>query len=319
MKISGVRTAGGINNGNEMSNAITPHARAIDNCNPLDITFKEAIEAGITSVCITPGSSNVIGGTAFFAKTYGNNIDSMVVKDPVAMKGALGENPMGYGLKGKAPFSRMGVSMMFRETMYKAKEYLEKKEDPETKNPSFDIRLEALIPVLKKEIPMKLHAHSSDDIMTCIRLAKEFDMDITIDHCTGGMEIIDELREADYTYIVGALTSFRRKPEAVGKNMKLPGTLARAGAKVCITTDAPGTAVYLLPTNVALCVKNGMDYYEGLKAITINAAKACLVDDRVGSIKEGKDADIVVWDGCPLAIASTNVATIISGKLVYEG
>lgn len=318
MRKSGVKPRGGINNSNEKSDSLTPHGRGIDNCCPKDVTFTEAVEAGVTSCCITPGSSNIIGGTAFFAKTYGNNIDDMVVKNPVAMKGALGENPMGYGERGKAPYSRIGVAMMFREIMYKAKEYMERLDSEDKKDPDFDLKLHSLLPVLRKEIPMMIHAHSAGDIMTAIRLAKEFDIDMTIEHCSGGAELTEELREAGYPCIVGPLLTFKGKPEVSGKSWHLPGILDRADIEVCITTDATVTPVYTLAINAALAVKKGMDYNSALRAITINAAKVRGVDDRVGSLKVGKDADIVIWDGCPLEISSRNTVTIINGEIVYR-
>lgn len=309
--------------GNEETDPITPHLSVIDGINPMDKTFKEAYEGGITAVCTTPGSANVMGGQAAAIKTYGKRIDKMIIKSPIALKIALGENPKScYGSSDETPQTRMAIAALLRENLKKAEDYLndlksaEQEEDVD--KPEYDIKLEALIPVIKKEIPLKAHAHRADDMFTAIRIAKEFDLKITLDHCTEGHLIVDELLEEDCPLIVGPSLSERAKVELRNLTFETAGILSNAGKEICLMTDHPVIPVQYLPICAGLAVKYGMKQEKALEAITINPAKVLGIDDRVGSIEVGKDADIVIWDKNPLEIQSNVLYTIIDGKIVYK-
>lgn len=308
---------------NEKSDPITPQLRAIDGIDPMDRVFTEAYQGGITSVATGPGSANVIGGQFAAIKTFGKRIDKMIIKAPIAMKCAFGENPKRfYGTKGKMPTTRMGTAGMLRETLQKAKEYMLKSEaagDDITKKPQYDARLEALIPVLKKEIPLKAHAHKANDIFTAVRIAKEFDVKMTLDHSTDARCIVDELAEENYPMIVGPSLGHRTKVELINKSFKTAAVLNKAGIKISITTDSPVIPLQHLPICAALAVKDGLDKWEALKAISINPAEILGLEDRVGSIKVGKDADIVIWSADPLQIDAKVEYTIIDGKVVFSG
>lgn len=308
--------------GNEMTHPVTPHLRAIDGINPMDRTFREAYEGGITCVASGPGSSNVLGGQFAVIKTYGERIDDMIVKDPVAIKCAFGENPKRiYNEKNQAPSTRMATAAILRETLYKVKEHMEKIEvakDDGTKKPSYDIKLEALIPVLKRELPLKAHAHRADDIFTAIRIAKEFGLKMTLEHCTDGHLIADYIKAEGIDVVVGPSLTDRSKFELKNLTFETAGVLSKKGIKVAIMTDHPEIPLQYLPMCAALAVKAGMDEEEALKAITINAAEILGIEDRVGSLREGKDADVVIWDGHPFELKSTVAYTIIEGKVVYQ-
>jgi imidazolonepropionase-like amidohydrolase len=308
--------------GNEMTDPITPHLRAIDAINPMDRNFDEALEGGVTSCASGPGSANIIGGTFAAIKTAGNVIDKMIIKNDIAMKCAFGENPKRiYNSKNKAPMTRMSIAGEFRATLYKAKEYMNKKDrangDVE-KMPAFDMKLEALIPVLRREIPLKAHAHRADDIMTAMRIAKEFDTKLTLEHCTEGHLIWEEILENNMVAVVGPSFGERSKFELKNLTFETPGILAKNGVKIAIMTDHPVIPLHHLNLMASLAVKSGLDYTEALKAITINAAEILELDDRIGSIKEGKDADIVVWDNDPLDVQSKVLYTIVDGKVAYS-
>ena len=308
--------------GNEMVNPVTPELRAIDGINPMDISFQEAYEGGVTTAVTGPGSANVIGGTFLALKTYGHRVDDMVIKNPVAMKIAFGENPKRvYDSQKKSPVTRMAVASILRETLFKAKTYLEKKENAEdsSKLPDYDIKMEALIPVLKKEIPLKAHAHRADDIFTALRIAKEFDLDITLDHCTEGHLIVDDLVREGKPAIVGPTFGNRSKFELKNKSFDTPRILNEAGVKIAITTDSPVIPLQHLPLCAGLAYNAGLDEIEALKAITINPAEIAGLDDRIGSIEIGKDADIAIFDGNPIKdIDCKTYMTIINGEIVYE-
>lgn len=312
--------------GNEETDPITPQLNVIDGINPMDRTFKEAYEGGITSACTTPGSANVMGGQAIAIKTFGKRIDKMVIKNPVASKIAFGENPKScYGANENTPQTRMAIASLLRENLRKAQEYLNDLQDSEVEDeeaaadkPEYDIKLEALIPVLKGEIPLKAHAHRADDMFTAIRIAKEFDVKLTLDHCTEGHLIVDELLEEDYPLIVGPSLSERSKIELRNLTFETAGILSNAGKDICIMTDHPVIPLQYLPVCAGFAVKYGMKQEKALEAITINPARVLGIDDRVGSIEVGKDADIVIWDGNPLEIQSHVLYTIIDGKIVYK-
>lgn len=308
--------------GNEATEPITPHMRAIDAINPADGAFKEAWENGITCVCTGPGSANVIGGTFAVIKTKGKRVDDMVVMEPAAMKIAFGENPKRvYNSKNKMPSTRMGTAALLRETLFKAKAYLEKKERAVKENeklPDFDIRLESLMPVMRKEIPLKAHAHRADDIFTAIRVAKEFGLDITLEHCTEGHLIADELAAEGLCAIVGPTLSNRSKIELKELTFETPAALSKAGVKIALMTDSPVIPVHYLPLCASLAVKAGLDEETALKAITINPAEILGIDSRVGSLEAGKDADIVVFDRHPLDVQAVAKYVLIDGKIVSQ-
>ena len=301
---------------NENVDPITPYLRAIDAINPMDAAFHDALQAGITSAMIGPGSANVVGGQFAFLKTHGRCIDRMIVKAPAAMKVAFGENPKAnYSGQGNSPATRMAIAAMLREELTKAKEYQKKRQsNPEEIS---DFRYECWLPVLKGEIPIKAHAHRADDILTAVRIAKEFGLRMTIDHCSEGHLIMEELKAAGFPAIVGPDMASRNKSEVKNMAFKTAGLLSQNGILTAITTDHPVSMIQFLPICAGLAVKAGMDKEEGLKAITINAARICNVADRVGSLVVGKDADIAIFDGNPMEVFTRNLCTIVDGKIVY--
>lgn len=304
--------------GNESSDPITPQLRAIDAINPMDKTFELAIQGGVTSACTGPGSANIVGGTFAAIKLYGKRIDDMIIKHPVAMKCALGENPKSsYGKNGKAPKTRMAIAAMLRELLFKAKRYCDDKEVG--KNPSFDMKLEAMIPVIKGEIPLKAHVHRADDIFTIIRIAKEFGLKLTLDHCTEGSLIAEELAQEGYPAFVGPSLGMPGKNENMKKSFDTPAVLHKAGVPVSIITDHNVIPQENLPLCAAWAVSAGLDMDEGWRAITINPATYIGVSDRVGSLEPGKDADIVIWGADPMTTVGAHAyITIIDGKVVYS-
>lgn len=309
--------------GNEDTEPITPQLRAIDAINPMDQGFQDAIEGGVTAAVTGPGSANVVGGTFLAMKTYGRRVDDMVIKDPVAMKIAFGENPKRvYEEQHKSPVTRMAIAALLRETLYEAKQYKEDldaaEEDPD-KKPDFDLKLEALLPVMRKEIPLKAHAHRADDIFTALRIAKEFDLDITLDHCTEGHLIAEELKEADKPCLIGPTFGSRVKYELKNKSFETPKILFDAGIKIAIITDSNVIPIQHIPMCAGMAVKAGLPEEEAWKAITINPAEIAGIADRVGSIEAGKDADIAIFKGNPLLdVDYETVMTIIDGKVVYK-
>ena len=309
--------------GNEETDPITPHLNPIDGINPMDRSFEEARNGGITSVCSTPGSANVMGGQCIAIKTFGRRIDKMVIKNPVASKIAFGENPKScYGQEDKAPQTRMAIAAMMRETLKEAEEYLDAlllhEEDDENEKPDYDMKMESLLPVLRRDIPFKVHAHRADDIFTAIRIGKEFNLKLTLDHCTEGHLIVEDLVEEGYPVVVGPSLSERSKIELRNLTFDTAGILSNAGMDVCLMTDHPVIPVHYLPICAGIAVKHGMREDKALESITINPAKVLGISDRVGSIEIGKDADIVIWDNNPLEIQSNVLYTIIDGKIVYK-
>lgn len=306
-----------VDDSNEMTNPLTPQLRAIDGINPMDPAFHDAIGAGITSLMTGPGSSNVVGGQSVFLKTRGRVIDDMIVKAPAAMKVAFGENPKtNYGQKDQMPGSRMGIGAMLREELFKARIYREKKERGDLEEENF--HMECYLPVLKKEIPLKAHVHRADDILTAIRIAKEFDVDMTLDHCTEGFLIGEEIRKSGFPAIAGPLLTSRSKIEVKYLDFKNVGVLNRAGVKTAIMTDHPVSLVQYLPLCVGLSVKHGLDMEEGFLAMTRYPAEICGVADRVGTLEPGKDADIAVFSGNPMEVFTRTLFTIINGEIVYR-
>ena len=280
---------------NEKSDPITPHIRAIDGINP------------------------IVGGTFAAIKLFGKRVDKMIIKNPVAMKCAFGENPKGaYGQNGsKAPVTRMATAALLRNLLFKTREYLEAKESG--KEPTFDIKLEAMIPVIKKEIPLKAHAHRADDIFTAIRIAKEFDVLLTLDHCTDGALIADELGEEGYPAFVGPSFTSKSKIELSNKSFSTPAILHAAGVPISIITDAPVTPIENLTMCAGFAVAEGLPYEVAWKAITVNPANQTGIGDRVGSLEAGKDGDVVIWNDDPLVKIGTKAyVTVIEGKVVYR-
>ncbi len=308
--------------GNEMTDPVTPHLRAIDGINPMDRTFTEALEGGVTCVGTGPGSANVIGGQFVAMKTHGNRVDDMIIKEPLAMKCAFGENPKRvYMEKKQSPMTRMATAAILRETLMKAKEYQRKLEDSkedDSKRPSYDMKMEALQGVINREIPLKAHAHRADDILTAIRIAKEFDVKITLEHCTEGHLIADHIKSAGVAAIVGPSFGARSKFELKNLTFDTPAALSKAGVKIAIMTDHPVIPIQHLSMCAALALKAGLKEEDALKSITINAAEIMEIDDRLGSIKEGKDADIVIWNKHPFDIQAEVDFTIIDGKIVWK-
>lgn len=307
---------------NEAVDPVTPNLRAIDAINPMDRCFSEALSAGVTTVITGPGSSNPIAGQMVAIKTYGTRIDNMIIKDPVSMKFSLGENPKNtFSEKSQSPSTRMAVAALIREQLSKARKYLLDKNEffnnpDENEEPEFDAKNEALIPLLKREIPAHFHAHRSDDIFTAIRIAKEFNLDYVIIHCTEGHLIADELKRENTKVFSGPFLSDRSKPELVNLTPKTPGVLAKKGVKASIVTDHPVTPIQYLPVCASLAVREGMDAYEALKSITINAAEIAGIDNRVGSIEPMKDADILVFEHDALDFRSKPVEAFFEGKKV---
>ena len=309
------------NDTNEMTDPVTPQLRAIDAINPMDTAFNDAVEGGVTSVMTGPGSANVVGGQFVFMKTKGKSIDDMIVKEPAAMKIAFGENPKRvYSGKGKMPATRMATAALLRETLTKAAQYKEKKEKAIAKGEDFteDFKQEAWLPVLNKEIPLKAHAHRSDDILTAIRIGKEFNLHMTLDHCSEGHFIPEYVATSSYPAIIGPTLTRRSKIEVQHKTFKTPGIVHKAGTLVALTTDHPVIPVQYLSKCAGLAAKEGLGIEEGLKAITINAATICGVSDRVGSLEVGKDADIAIFSGNPMEIFTDTLYTIIDGQIVYK-
>mgnify|MGYP002529432967 FL=1 len=309
---------------NEMNDIWTPQLRAIDGINPRDEAFGNAIGGGVTTAVTGPGSANVLGGTFVAMKLYGDCVDDMILKYPAAMKIAFGENPKGvYGQNGhKMPVTRMAVAATLRETLFKAQRYAKEIEEAEkdaTKTRPFDMKLEALLPVLRKEIPLKAHAHRADDILTAIRIAKEFDVDITLDHVTEGHLIVRHLVKAGKPVLVGPSFGSKSKQELREKSFATAGILDDAGLEVCIITDAPVIPLYYLPLCAGLAVKAGMKEESAWRAITINPAHVVGIDGRVGSIEAGKDADIAIFEGNPLRdIQCRTKAVFVNGEEVLS-
>lgn len=303
---------------NEMTDILTPHLRGIDCVEPMDVVFAEAREGGVTTVCVGPGSANVVGGTFLAMKTVGKRVDDMVINDRVAMKCAFGENPKRC-YKDKNNYSRMSTAAKLRELLFKTQEYdakIQAAGDDLSKKPPFDFKLEAMLPVIRREIPLKAHAHRADDIFTALRIAKEFNVLITLEHVTDGSLIVEELAKENVMLAVGPSFGHRTKFELKNKSFRTPGDLANAGCHVSIITDAPVIPQQYLRLCAGLAVKEGMKEFDALKAITINAAEHAGVADRVGSIEVGKDADIVLMDGCLFESQSNVMDTYIDGKSI---
>ena len=306
--------------GNEMTDPVTPQMRALDAVNPVDPCFAEACRAGVTTVATGPGSANVLGGQFLAMKTFGGSLKSMLVKEPLAMKAAFGENPkMVYGSGGKRPATRMATAAVLREAFYEARAYMEKRASADAdKRPDFNLKKEALAMVLRRELPLKMHAHRADDILTAIRLAEEFNLRASVEHCTEGYLIADELRKANVGIILGPLLTDRGKPELKNLTMKAPAILHRAGVKFALMTDHGVIPEPYLPVEAGLCVREGLPEMEAMRAITIHAAGVLGLEERLGSLAPGKDADVVLFDGHPLETRTHASLVIVNGNIAYE-
>ena len=312
--------------GNEITNPITPELRGIDAIKPQDPYFKEALESGVTTVCTGPGSANIIGGTFCALKTKGATVDDMVLKEEICMKMALGENPKRcYGNSKAAPSTRMATAALLREWLFKAKAYHDKKvkyqekvkEGKEANEPEFNMKLESLSRVFDG-LPVKIHAHQSDDIVTAMRIAKEFGINITVDHCTEGYLITEALKKYNQKVIIGPILTSKSKYEVKNLSFKSGKVLNDAGIEFAVMTDHPVVEQKHTLVQLALFVKEGLNELDALKAVTINAAKLNHIDDRVGSIKVGKDADIVIWSKHPLDIMNKADVVLLNGEVVVN-
>lgn len=321
--------------GNEMTDPVTPHLRAIDAVHPEDLAFADLRRSGITTIHTSPGSANVVGGQTAIIKTAGRTVDEMLVRAPAALKMALGENPKRvYGEQKKSPSTRMGNAAVLREALVKAQNYMERKARHEEKSAAFtrrakgalrpepferDLRLEVLSSALRREIPVHIHAHRADDIVTAIRVAEEFHLDLVLIHATEGYKVAELIAEKGIPCIPGPVLFSRMKLELRGLTPKNPGLLAKAGVKVAIQTDE-GSATRYLTLNAALAVSEGMDERDALRAITLTPAEILRIDDRVGSLVAGKDADVAILSAHPLDIAHCRVERVlIEGRTVYDG
>ncbi|MBQ3791733.1 MAG: amidohydrolase [Clostridia bacterium] len=304
---------GGTFDYNEMNDPISPQLRGLDSYYPLDPAVAEALEGGVTTVATGPGSANVLGGTFLAVKTYGTSVEEHLLSEAIGMKCAFGENPKRC-YKDKSVHTRMTTAAKLRETLFLARDYLMRKEaagDDPLKAPPFQMKYEALIPVLKGEMPLKAHAHRSDDILTALRIAKEFGLRITLEHCTEGHLIVDELKKADVPIAVGPTLGIASKLELLNKTWDTPRILSEAGLKVSIITDAPVIPQQYLPLCAGLAVKAGMDPFKALQAITIMPARHIGLEDRIGSIEKGKDGDLVLCYGDPL-VSDTRITHVIA-------
>jgi imidazolonepropionase-like amidohydrolase len=311
--------------GNEIADPVTPELRAIDAIYPLDKEFAHAASHGVTCVATGPGSANPIAGQFIAMKTAGRTLKEMIVKEPLAMKVAFGENPKRvYGTKGQSPVTRMATASLIRTWLSKAREYVQKKDlakklDDYDKMPPFDLKLESLELVIRRVIPLKAHAHRADDIMTALRIAEEFNLDITLDHCSEGHLIANELAEYGKGVILGPLTGFPSKPEVANQCPEAAAILCDAGLEVAIMSDLPATHVGYLPMAVGLCMKAGLPEMEAFKSITTNAANILNLGDRIGSLERGKDGDVAVFSSHPLKdITGRCVLSVVNGMICHR-
>lgn len=306
--------------GNEATDPVTPQLRAIDSINPADRSFTEALEHGVTLAATGPGSANVIGGLFVAMHTAGKYMDDMIVKEPLALKTAFGENPKRvYGSKNTFPSTRMATAAAFRQAFIGAQDYARKMANPDLdKRPDRDLKKEVLAKALSGELLVKSHAHRADDILTALRLGREFGLRQTIEHCTEGYLVLDELKKYGARCILGPLLSERSKIELGNMTFKAPAAFYRAGVPFALMTDHPVIPLHYLMVEAALCVREGLPEMEALKAITINAAEAIGLGDEVGSLKPGKLADLAMYDGDPLDVRSHVVKVIVNGEEVFE-
>jgi imidazolonepropionase-like amidohydrolase len=304
---------------NEMTDPVTPQVKAIDGINPAGLGLQDAVNAGVTTVNTGPGSGNVVGGQFAAVKTTGSIVlDKILIREPTAMKMATGENPKRvYKEKDQIPSTRIGTGATLRKALFDARDYLERKEENGEGDPfKKDYKLEALVSVVKGELKAKIHAHRADDIVTAIRIAEEFDLDYSIEHCTEGHKIADFLAEKKVDAVVGPSMTARSKRELIERTFRTPGILAEAGVRVSITTDSPVIPIQYLPLLAAFAVREGMKKDEALKAITINSAKIAGIEDRVGSLEPGKDGDFIVTSGSIFDLENNVERVYVEGREV---
>lgn len=302
---------------NEATDPSTPHVRALDGINMQDRCFKEAIEAGITTVTVSPGSANPIGGQIACLKTYGITINEALISENIGTKFALGENPKKqYDEKDEAPITRMGIAAIIREQLSKAKKYAKDLKDNKS-NLDFDFKCEALLPLILGKTKAYFHAHRADDICTAIRIAKEFSLNYVIVHGTEATKIAEYIKKENMKIIIGPLLTDRNKPELKALTNSSAAELNEKGIKVALCTDHPVIPVQALPLHAMMCFKNGQTEEEAIKSVTLNAAKICGIEDRVGSITEGKDADLLIFENHPLYTAFEKPKYVfINGKMI---
>ncbi|MCI8442913.1 MAG: amidohydrolase [Provencibacterium sp.] len=308
--------------GNEETDPCTPQMRGLDAVNVLDRGFSEALEAGVTTVMTGPGSANPIAGQFCAIKTCGRCIDDMVVRAPAAIKFAFGENPKTvYNDKSQTPITRMATAAIIREQLYKAKRYLQDieraRQEEDGEEPEYDIKCEALLPLLRGEIPAQMHAHRADDIFTAMRIAKEFGFRAVIVHGTGGHEVADLLKEKGARIITGPVLGTRCKPELRAMSLQGPGILQKAGVPIALCTDHPEVPIGMLALSAGLLCENGLDRKAALEAITLRAAQLCEIDGRVGSLQAGRDADILFFGRDPFSLGAKPQAVLVEGQLVH--
>lgn len=306
---------------NEMTDPVTPHVRAIDAINPADLGFRDAIGGGVLAVNVTPGSGNAIGGQTVALRCWGRTVDDMVLRQPAGLKSALGENPKRvYGDQKKTPSTRLGTAAVIRDALNSARNYMARWEQREKDKPApdRDLKMEALAMVLRREIPWRQHSHRADDIATALRLAEEFGYDLVIDHGTEAHLIADLLAARKVPVVIGPLLTSRSKVELRNRSLRNPGKLAAAGVTIALITDHPVVPVHFLVHQATLAVKEGLDRDEAMRAITINPARILGVDDRLGSLAPGKDADLCVWSGDPLDVMQRVETAFVRGREVYR-
>jgi imidazolonepropionase-like amidohydrolase len=310
---------------NEMTDPVTAQVRALDAINPADLGFRDAISGGVLAVNVNPGSGNPIGGQTAALKCWGRTVEEMLLRAPSGLKSALGENPKRvYGDQHKTPSTRLGTAAVIRGALVEAANYLQRidaerrKPEDERKPVDRDLKLEALGLVLQRQIPWRQHCHRADDIATAIRIADEFGYLLVIDHGTEAHLLADVLAARDIPVIIGPLLTSRSKVELRNRSLANPGRLARAGVTIAITTDHPVVPIHFLAHQAALSVKEGLDAGTALRALTINPARIAGIDDRLGSIEAGKDADLVIWSGDPLDVLSRVEHALIGGTEVYS-
>lgn len=307
--------------GNEETDPATPQLRAIDAVNPMDRGFSEALDFGITTVVTGPGSANAIGGQMCALKTHGRRVDDMVIKAPAAMKMAFGENPKTvYNGRSLAPMTRMATAAIIREQLHKAQRYLrdweDAQEDEELEEPEYDHKCEALLPVLRREMKVHIHAHRADDIATALRIVKEFQLDAVLVHCTEGHLIADILGKEGVGAICGPILCHRSKPELQNATLQNPRMLTEAGVELSLCTDHPEIPVEYLALSAGLCVAEGLPRQKALEAITLTPARQCGMEERVGSIRVGKDGDIALFAGDPLSLRLRPAMVVVDGVRV---
>lgn len=305
--------------GNEMTNPSTPGMRAIDAINPDDPAFKDALSAGITMIFTGPGSGNVIGGQSVIIRTFGKTIEKMIIKNPAGVKCAFGENPKRvYTEKHQLPTTRMGTAKVFRETLAKAKEYAEKKNTK--KKPPFNLDMEALLPVMQHKLPLRIHSHRADDILTAVRIAKhEFGLDLVIEHGTDAVKIREVLAREKVPVVAGPLLDTSPKAETSSSSFSTPALLDKAGVLTALMTDHPVIPIQCLPLQAGLVAYHGAAGEENaLKMITINPARILKIDKEYGSLEEGKVADLSIYSKHPFSSTAKAELVIANGNIVYE-